>query len=151
MSRKLIVVIAPLLFACGNSSSPPLDLALNKTWIGTSNYTISGASAGSFNGGLVIAVNGDSALVSNVCIGGSGSLTVTGSGDTASFSGTFNCPAYPLFGCSPQVVISYTSATLTLTTGMLPAEVSFVATGTTPASTLGCNSAAPFVLTFRGD
>lgn len=66
-----------------------------------------------YTGALVIAVSGNNATVANVCLDGSGSLEVSGAGDSVTWAGTLVCPAVPFTNCA-AVTLTYSSATITL-------------------------------------
>jgi hypothetical protein len=160
--RKLILVVAcALLSACGNSDSPlngaPLNTAFTGTWTGTTDaYEVISAAVNGCapnecgwddrdTGQIVIAVSGNSMTVSEICPGdippgvppprnASGMITMTGtgSGNSATWSGNYACPAYVLQGC--EQVITYTSATATLNGSSLKVLASGTAAGCLPGN-----------------
>jgi hypothetical protein len=71
---------------------------------------------------LAIEVNGSSAQISQVCPDNTGSLTATGSGDSASWSGTLVCPPV-LFGSCSSVAMTYMSASVELNLPSDPGDV----------------------------
>jgi len=80
---------------------------------------------------LTIEVNGNSAQVSHVCPNSTGSLTATGYGNSAYWSGTMACPPVVFGNCS-SVVMTYTYAGVTFNPPSEPGDVStltFVASG----------------------
>src|SRR5204863_3415910 len=63
-------------------------------------------------GGVKVAVSGQNAAFTGVCLDQSGSVTAHGSGNSASWSGSLVCPAVQ-FTCGP-VVMTFQSASATL-------------------------------------
>lgn len=143
MRKAVLVAGAALLAACSNSPGEPLNTALAGTWSGPVTLTYnSGGDSASYTGHIVVAVSGNSASVADVCPYGSGTLTATGSGNSATWSGNLVCPtlAFPGGGC-PSLVFTYQNATGTLNGTTL----TVVFTGTSA----GCGNGA-LSLTFVG-
>jgi len=90
----------------------------------------------------LVTVSGETA---NVEVCENGSIAFTGSGNSASFSGSFTCPdAYSLSGdftCSTITVV-FTSGTATLSNGTL--------TVTTNGTASGCNASYSITQTQTG-
>lgn len=132
MLRAFVSVLAALLFAC----SPPLDSAFaGHWWDSTGWYT--NETGGNFKGDLSIAVSGNTATITKICLDGTGSVDATGSGDYATWSGSFACPRVVQLG-NCAFVITYTSATATLTIGT-PDTLYVEAKG----SAVGCSKSGP--------
>ena len=98
------------LCACGSNT---LNGAFAKAWLGTSTVTILGQAPVDFPSQLNITVSGDSATLTNICPDGSGSMTATGSGNSAAWSGSVAC-FVP--GNSCTVTLTYKSTALSLST-----------------------------------
>ncbi len=104
MQSLIFVTAAALLCACSPSNgldyASPLDAALARTWSVVSFVSIVEGNEGNMvaygQGQLVIAVSGHTAEITNVCPDYSGAVSATGSGDSATWSGTLACPAMPL-------------------------------------------------------
>jgi len=102
--------------ACGNSDpgdKAPLDAGFAGTWTGTT--LISGGRYASTSGQLVTTVSGNSVEIANLCPSGSATVSASGSGNVASWSGYLVCPstAFDAWNCSSEV-FTYTSVTATL-------------------------------------
>lgn len=114
MSKAALVVVSILALAasaCGGSAPAPaasLNPALAGTWSGTTRLTL-GSSTFSESSTVTVTVSGQQGTLYPVCFDGTGTITATGSGDTASWSGTMPCPAVALGGCS-SVVLTFVSA-----------------------------------------
>jgi hypothetical protein len=130
MRRLLVTVAALLLSACGGSSSDgaQLDSALTGTWNGQTTVSFPGYAPFYYQSYLHIAVSGQNAVVTAICPDGSGSVTATGTGESASWHGSLSCPGVPLGSC-PSVSATYTSATATLSNGTMSAQAVGTATG----------------------
>ncbi len=110
-------------------------------WTGMTRAAFGSGGSYSYDAFLGVTVTGSTALVSGVCVDGTGSLTVDGGGTSASFSGSVTCPSIPISTCE-AVVFTYEGALLTLSdTGL-----SFNATGTAN----GCDDKESLVSTFAG-
>jgi hypothetical protein len=136
-SRTLAVLFALIgmlsLAACGGGDSAAgLNPAFAGTWNGTTTVTIPGYQPLTYPGQLIISLNGSSAVVSRVCPDGSGSLTMSGSGSAAAWTGTVVCPpmAVTCSGTSTTLSITLTSAagSLSADTTTLTAQGSGTAT-----------------------
>jgi hypothetical protein len=110
-------------------------------WEGT--FSFRGNVSGSYVGEVAVAVEGDSAEVSDFCPERGGTLTATGTGEAAAWQGHLVCPPIRLKECA-AAALNYDFATATLEGGTLRV----VATGTvdTPA---GCGeTSGPISVTF---
>jgi hypothetical protein len=123
MRKRASVAAVALLCACGPS---PLDTALAGTWSVTSFVAIAGGNMVAYGQGeLVIAVSGRTADVTNICPDYSGAMSATGSGDSAAWSGTLNCPATVITGCT-----SFTITNVSGTARLLGSVLNVIAAGT---------------------
>ena len=146
MVRHVILgLVAVSLSTCGGSSGSPgqagLDTAFRGLWVGT--FTFDGALTGSAAGQLAFSVSGNSMQVGYLCPDSSGTVTASGTGDSASWSGSLVCP--PTAGASscPAAVFTFTSMSTTLSA----ATVNVLA----QSSLSGCPSGnGPFTLNFSG-
>jgi hypothetical protein len=101
MKRNPFIFVVAIALACGGSSnSQDLDPAFSGQWTGPATLTISGETPQSYTARLVIAVSGQNATFSDVCLDGSGSLTIQGSGRSATWSGNYACPPVQFTNCS---------------------------------------------------
>jgi hypothetical protein len=142
--------IPPVERACDTEPSvrgPQSPVAKRRTaslagiWEGA--FFFRGNVTGTYSGEVTVAVEGDSAEVSDFCPERGETLTATGSGDSAAWQGHLTCPPIPLKGCA-SAALSYDFATASVEGGTL----TVVATGTvdTPA---GCGeSSGAFSVTF---
>ncbi len=143
--RPLFTAFLLAALACGGgggSSSGSLDPAFAGTWSGTVTLSVSGSPSTSSASQLVVAVSGQSATISEVCPEGNGSVTAQGSGDSATWNGNVSCLAIPITGVCASVIITYTSATATLSNGTLTVQ----ATG----KAAGCGASSPVQVSFSG-
>jgi hypothetical protein len=92
--------------------------------------------------GLVIAVSGGSATLADVCPDGSGTITVTGSGQSGSWGGTLNCPAIAFTNCA-AVAFTYHTGSMALN-----GNGSLTVQGTGLAA--GCGATLNLTTTFVG-
>jgi hypothetical protein len=113
--------------ACGGGN---LNTAMNGTWAGPATLTLSGESPQSFSGEVQVAVSGENATFSGFCLDGTGSVVAHGSGNSASWSGSFACPAVAFTGCS-SVVLTFQSASATLNGSTMNAQGAGNAAGCT--------------------
>jgi len=131
--RKVILGLVAVWLSCGssNSSQAPLNAAFAGTWAGT--ITFSGTITGSANAQLIISgVNGNSMQIGPLCPDGTGTVTATGSGNTASWSGSLACaPTSGLSNC-PSAVLTFTSLSSALSGTTL--------SGTADGNLSGCPS-----------
>jgi hypothetical protein len=163
--RTTAIFAVALLSACATTSlsGTPLESEFTGTWNGTATFALTGRSPVPYTLHLILDVSGSTVSVANVCPGivqhesmrqssmrlptesartQSSSLSATGSGASASWSGTLECPRVELTGC-PSLAVSYTNATMTLTGTN---QLTFVAMGNAE----GCGTTYPVVLTFVG-
>ena len=152
MRTLLVVAAACLACACGSSSAggggAPLNTGFAGTWTGTTDIERSyseptrgppcnGSPCGDGNINaqqIVVVVNGNSMTVPGICPGGAGhwsdptgTITANGSGDSATWSGSYACPGITVLGgggCS-GVVITYSNVAATLN----GAHLTVIATG----------------------
>ncbi len=128
------LLVALSLAACGGSDTPAAGLnpAFAGTWDGITAVTIPGVTPITYQGQLAISLSGNAAGVSRVCPDGSGSLTMTGTGNTASWTGSLVCApiAVTCSGTPGTLNITLTSATgsLSADTTTLTAQGSGTAT-----------------------
>jgi len=135
------IAIAALLlatFACGGSD---LDSAMNGTWSGPGTVTISGNAPLSFDGQVRIAVSGRTATLSGPCLDRSGSIALEGTGTSASWQGSYACPALQFSNCA-SVTLTVQSASATLSGTSVTAQE----TGTAAA----CGSSSTFTVSITG-
>ena len=105
MRKVILGLVAVTLSGCGSGSGSqaPLNSAFAGTWAGT--FAFAGAINGSPSGQLVITLNGNSMQVGYLCPDGTGTVTASGSGNSASWSGSLVCPpASGLSNCSAAVL-----------------------------------------------
>jgi hypothetical protein len=144
MRNPVLVVGLVCVSACGTSA--PVDPGMAGTWVGTMTVAITGASTQAYqNQNVNVAVSNQNATVSNVCPGGGGVVTATGSADSCAWSANFSCPATATTSCS-SVVPTYTSGTIGCAMVMGAPVLTVVATGTAA----GCGDAEPATLNFTG-
>jgi len=134
-------VIFATVVACGGSSGGNLNTAMNGTWAGPSTLTITGQSPQSFTGEVQVAVSGQNATFSAICLDGTGSVVAHGSGNSASWSGSYPCPAVQFTGCS-SVVMTFQSASATLNGSTMNSQ------GT--GSAVGCGISTGFTIAING-
>jgi hypothetical protein len=142
--KPLAVSVSLLLCACGGSSSP-LSAAFAGTWV--TSLTVSGGTLGSEQNvasELDITVTGSSASVAKPCLDGTGSLTFTGSGDSASYAGLYACGPATLGSCA-SVVVSYASGTASVAEGGQD-TLTVVVKG----NASGCGQSSALTATFTG-
>ena len=144
MRRILWVVVTVALAGCG---SDKLNTAFAGIWTGPATLTM-GATMGAYtateNVQLTATLPSETTLtISPVCPGNTGSLTATGSGDSASWTGTVTCPPFAVGPCASVTV------TLNNGTGSLSSDgktLTLRATGTAS----GCSTTASFSWDFSG-
>jgi len=113
------LVVALLMASCGGGSDgggiTPLDAGFAKTWSGPFSMTCPGAGNTVVPAGtLPITVSGNDLMTRLACTDGTIlNVTATGSGSTATWTGTFSCPPTALGTCSTWV-FTRTSVTFTL-------------------------------------
>lgn len=145
--RHGLMLACLALCACGGSNGnalPDLNAAFAKTWTGTSTTTAAGQTFTGTNSHLtILLVTGHIATVSTGCPDASGSVNATGTGNSASWSGTLACPPVQVTSCS--LTLTYTTATLTLSSDNKTLNVQ--AGGTVSGCTF---NNTPFTATFVG-
>jgi len=140
---------AAVLCACGNSGSP-LNAAMAGNWQGpifiagaldasSQEYQIMGEL--NFQGQIITTVNGNTLTVTEICPDETGNVTANGSGDEATWSGNYACPAVPVTDCA-AVTITYSKETVTLNGSTLTVN----ATGTVT----GCGTSGLITVAFSG-
>lgn len=140
--RNVFVVLILALAACGGDPpDPPLNSNLSGTWTGASTIVIAGYQPMAGPGSLVMAVSGNTATLAGICMDGAGSYSITGAGDEAHWTGTYDCPPYVANACSSEV-IEYSVADLKLTGSSL--------TVTASGSFKGCGVTHAFSMSFLG-
>ena len=139
--RKILALSIAAASACGGSSGGNLDPALGGTWNGNATLTLQGGSPQTFPGDLSLTVSGQDATMNGVCLDGSNSVTMHGSGKSASWQGTLACPPVQFTGCA-VVTMTFQSASVSLNGTTLTAQ------GAGSAS--GCGTTLGFTLGFSG-
>ena len=161
---RLANLVAGLtLVACtttpGGLSATALETEMAGGWNGTATLALTGRAPIPYSTAIIITVVGATANVTKLCpgsvrqrqdmvrargaVGSQGSsVDATGSGASASWSGTLTCPLVELSGCN-LVAITYTNATVTLTGTN---QVTIVGAGNAEA----CGTNYPVFLTFVG-
>ena len=132
--RRVLAFLIAATAACGGSSGGNLDAAMGGTWSGTATLTLQGASPQTFAGDLTLTVSGQDATMASVCLDGSGSVTMHGSGRSASWQGSLVCPPVQFTSCS-AVTMTFQSVNVTLNGSTLTAQGAGSASGCT--TTLG--------------
>ncbi len=156
--RRVYVLFALVCFvACGGSdngsntdggggSTPvaPLNPALGGTWNGTTVLTLAGADPIAYPSQLIVSVTGQSATAKHVCPleGDPGTITLTGSGDAAFWSGTLACTPIQAAECQ-AFTFTFRNASAALNPG---GTVSAHASG----SGSGCGVSLDFTFSFVG-
>jgi len=144
-----VLVVTLLLASCGGSTETiepftagPLDPGFAKTWSGSGTMTCPGFTA-TESATMPITVSGDSLTASMACLGGSRvNLTATGSGTTASWSGSLSCPPAADSSCATWV---YTRLSSTLTLNANGTLSAFSA-----GRLVGCGTNVDCTTTFNG-
>jgi hypothetical protein len=158
------LALCPLLSACATTSvsEAPIEAQFAGTWTGTATLALTGKSPLPYTLALKVALSTTVATVGELCPGlvrheslrtgirvpteasrfASASVDMTGSGASASWSGTLECPRTGMSGCD-SMGVTYTAATATLTGSN---QLTVVATGNAE----GCNVTYPVLLTFVG-
>ena len=151
MLTRNFAALAVLLFslslaACGGSDSPSaaLNSAFNGSWVGTSTLTAQGYAPLTYQGQTSVAVSVSTATLSNICPGGGSSITATGSGNTASWTGSVVCPAVNVVGFCSSVVFTATSATMSLS------QDGATLTAQASGQGVGCGGTLAVTLSFVG-
>jgi hypothetical protein len=136
--RKLLLA-ALVLTGCGGSLNPELA----GEWTGTMTLSSPGLPAISAGGYLKVTVDGGKATISQICFDGAGEVEAEGDGDTADWSGEYECPPVNFAGCSTMVV-KFRSMTVALRDGgRLLAEGG--------GSMSGCGDSFQITMTFSGE
>lgn len=112
------------------------------TFTGPSTATITGLGTDSWAGTLVGSVAASSATFTKLCPDGGGSLVVSGSGTSLSWSGTLACNPVAFTGCS-AVVFTFTAGTFTAKSD---GTLAVIGQGTG----VGCGTTRTFSMTFNG-
>lgn len=179
MRILLVVAAACLACACGSSNGAgggdgggggaPPNTGFAGTWTGTllieelffrgdGGQATGGENIGPVAEQIVVVVNGNSMTVAGICPGGSGhwsdptgTITTNGSGDSATWSGSYACPAVTVVGgggCS-GVVFTYSKVTATLNGAHLTViATGNVAVGGTDGSGYQCSQSGTVTATF---
>jgi hypothetical protein len=131
MVSILISVLA--LAGCGGSDAPTR---------GRTEILFPGVAGIGFEGPLVIDTSGASAVVSGICPDGSGAVTMTGNGSSASWSGELVCPPITIRDC--------TTVTVTLTSlGGVTTNSDKTQTATGSGRGTACGIASAVTFTFE--
>lgn len=136
----LFAIAVVALFACSNSA--PLSAGLAGSWIGTAVARFGSGGSVTYDATIVVTVASDTVSVAGICPDGTGLMALTGSGTSASSSGTLTCPGIALAGCE-AVVFSYAKADV-----LLDGATSLVFAATGSAS--GCGDTETLVTSFFG-
>jgi hypothetical protein len=172
----LVVAAACLACACGSSSEggggggTGLNTAFAGTWTGTTvidqafrdainpsrETTEIGVPYGDPPQRMVVVVNGNSMTVADICPGGSGhwsdptgTITANGSGDSATWSGSYACPGITLVGGGCSGVFTYSNVTATLNGSHLTViATGNVALGGTAGDGYQCSGSGTVTVTF---
>jgi hypothetical protein len=133
----VVVTIVP-------ASTPVLDPGFARTWTGPLSMNCAGVGTTTYPGGtLPISVLGYELMTRLACPDGTSlAVTATGSGTTATWSGTFSCPPTALGTC-PSGVFTRTSVTFTLN-----ANGTLTAAGV--GTLVGCGTTASCTTSFPG-
>jgi hypothetical protein len=145
MKRFCLVGALSLALACGGSDSTgSLDNAFAGTWNGTTTLTLAGYAPYSYASQLSVSVNGETATASNICpaIGDGHTLTVHGTGNSASWSGSLTCNPVQFTQCSSVVFTFHNASAVLNPSGSLSAQGSGSATG--------CGITLDFTFSFTG-
>jgi len=126
-----------------SATSNGLNPAFTGTWNGPTVVTLSGVAQPAYTGQLIIVVSGSTATVSEVCPDSSGTMTMSGSGNNASWTGSLVCPP-KAFGTCAAVTVAFASGSATLSSNNL----SLAALGSGTAT--GCGNTAPVTFSFTG-
>ena len=140
MRRCLLVVITLGLAGCG---SEKLNAAFSGLWTGPATLTM-GSYTATETVQLTITLPSETTLtIAPVCPGNVGSITATGSGNSASWSGSQVCPAFAIGSCA-SVTVTLTSGTGSLSSDgkTLSAQESGTASG--------CSTNVNFSWSFSG-
>jgi hypothetical protein len=123
MKQFLMLLLMAVTAACGGSSnsSASLDPAFSGTWLGPVVVTAPGQQPLTYTGQVVIAAAGATATVANICFNNTGSVTIHGSGESASWNGTLTCSPFATTACS-AVTETFTSLAATLNNGLLAGQ-----------------------------
>lgn len=129
MTRAAIaLMVMCVLSACGepplpgpppdlNPKAPPAPIhpAFAGAWTGPLNLTVDGRSLARVDHTMLISVNADAAMITGLCVGGSGEVTVYGTNDTLLWEGVVRCPVINTDTC--QAGVTYTSGIFSLFPG----------------------------------
>ena len=139
MRRFAAILVAALtMTSCGGTDpapAAPLDTGFARTWTGVPTVACTGFAPVTYPPASVeITVSGSSLTSTLLCtVGGGISVTATGSGSTATWSGSSSCPPDVQEGCPSGLVFTHTSRTYTLN-----ADGTLTVSGT---GTLSCGGA----------
>jgi hypothetical protein len=145
MVARLRVPLGTLLLfavACGSGTTVPLNASIGGTWNGSGVASFGAGGSYTYDSTVVITVSGDVATVRGVCSDGTGTVAATGSGNSASVTGTLTCQGIPLSGCE-SVVFTYTQVAVTLTSNN---TIQMGATG----NANGCSESTTLTTAFTG-
>ena len=110
--ERILAILGVLIFTgCGSGNgSEKLNPAFAGTWSGQMTLSVGGRPGATHEWVATISLPTESTLqLSPVCIDGTGSITVGGSGNSVSWSGTLICP-----GLGEGCTATYSSAAATL-------------------------------------
>jgi hypothetical protein len=127
------------LAGCGGAT---LSGGLDGEWTGNAVAAFGAGGSYTYPAALLVGVSGNTATLRNFCSDGTGSVSATGSDDSASYSGNFTCASIPIADCA-AVVFIYTKLSVTLTG---TDSLAFAGTG----SAGGCGENTSLVTTLVG-
>lgn len=144
--KRLLSVVVVAVVACGGSdgdesSGGSVNSNMSGTWVGPGALLVDPYAPQGYTGHLVVAASGTRVTVAGFCFDGSGSMTIQGSGNTASWTGAYTCPSVAFINCS-SVALTFREASLVLNNGVLSASGSGTLTG--------CGQTKPFTLSLTG-
>jgi hypothetical protein len=138
----LIVVVALSGCGGGDGGGDSLNPAFAGTWYGTSTRSAPGYPSISWQGSTGITVSGSSLSILGVCPAGGGTLVLSGSGNSAQWTGSYFCPPEYYPGYCSSVVLTANLVTATLSAD--GQTVTIVGTGTGA----GCGGGLPVTNSF---
>lgn len=150
LSLVVFVVLAICLAACGGEDcspsvpigSDPIDQHLGNSWFGLATYRTTNQSPLATNVDVGVAIQDREAVVTGLCPGGTGSISIKGSGTEIFWNGSSACPPVGLYDC-PSVTTSLTYVAMRLT----PANGLYA---TVIGTADGCGSIRAFTIQFDG-
>ena len=108
-----VVAAAITLAACGGSDTSGLNPGLAGSWSGNSILGSDSTLIAQWPATVTVTVSGQNGAMTPICPGGSGTITASGTGNTANWTGTLQCPPFELGSCA-TAVLTWTTARATL-------------------------------------